>query len=114
MFINMVKTLCRNNPELMDKLNHALMQTVFKGEFTDSEFRIIVGLGIIPISQLQTFIGCKPDEILSVLYIQAGTLRKNTLDENISSSILNLINSLCELLTKFVKILGSAKKRILK
>ena len=114
MFVNMVKTLCRNNPELMDKLNHALIQTVFKGEFTDSEFRIIAVLGIIPISQLQTFIGCKPGKILSVLYIQAGTLRKNTLDENISSSILKILNYFCELLIKFVKILGSAKKRILK
>lgn len=110
MFIDMVKTLCNNNPDLMDKLNHALIQTVFRGEFTDSEFRIIAELGIIPLSQLQCLIGCELIEVLNVLYIHSSSLRKNNLDETLSVSILKIVNSFCELLTKFVKLLGNIKK----
>ena len=110
MFIDMVKTLCNNNPDLMDKLNHALMQTVFKGKFTDSEFRIIAELGIIPVSQLQCLIGCEPDSVLHVLYTHYLSLRKNSLDETLSSTILKILNYFCELLTNFVNLLGNIRR----
>ena len=80
----MVKTLCNNNPDKMDKLNLALMQTIFKDKFTDSEFRIILETGVIPIQQLQTLIGCEPESVLHVLYTHYLSLEKNSFDENLS------------------------------
>ena len=45
----------------------------------------------------------------SVLAFICPSLRKSSLDKNISSSILKILNYFCKLLTKFINLLGSIK-----